>query len=246
MLAGVAAATSDGHWLVRAVPAGARGQTAAGIDGARRRVWINGVHLGKRPYCYSSFTYDITTHLVPGVIVVAVRVDNSLQPNSRWYTGSGIYRHVWLTIVDPLHVGHWGVYITTPRADSTSAEVVVQTHVENDRATVGRTLLRSTVLDASGREVAHADTAISIGGGGSADVEQHIVVPSPQLWSVERPTMYSLRTELLTARPSDRLVSPFGIRTFAYDKDRGFLLNGRRLLRASTASRRWSRWRGST
>jgi beta-galactosidase len=85
------------------------------------------------------------------------------------------------------------------------------------------------VLDASGREVAHVDTAISLGGGESTFVEQHIVVPSPQLWSVERPTMYSLRTELLTARPSDRLVSPFGIRTIAYDTDRGFLLNGRQV-----------------
>jgi len=221
-------------WYRRAfrMAAGARGRAASlEFDGVYMNsdVWINGFHLGKRPYGYSSFAYDITAHLVPGVNVVAVRVDNSLQPNSRWYTGSGIYRHVWLTLTAPLHVAHWGVYVTTPRVDSTRAEVVVQTRVANDRAPSGRTLLRSTVLDASGREVAHVDTAISLGGGESTFVEQHIVVPSPQLWSVERPTMYSLRTELLTARPSDRLVSPFGIRTIAYDTDRGFLLNGRQV-----------------
>jgi beta-galactosidase len=194
-------------------------------------VWINGVHLGTRPYGYSSFAYDITRRLVPGVNVVAVRVDNSHQPNSRWYSGSGMYRHVWLTIVDPLHVGHWGVYVTTPRVDSSSADVVARTHVENDYPAARRAVLRSAVIDGSGHEVAHADTSISIGGGQTVELEQRIVVPSPQLWSVETPTMYALRTELLAApaRPSDRLVSPFGIRTIAYDKDRGFLLNGRKV-----------------
>ncbi len=217
------------------MPAGSRGQMASlEFDGVYMNsdVWINGFHLGKRPYGYSSFAYDITGHLVPGVNIVAVRVDNSLQPNSRWYSGSGIYRHVWLTVVDPVHIGHWGTYVTTPRVDSSSADVVVRTHVENDLAATRRTVLRSTVIDASGREVAYADTSISIDGGQGSDIEQRIVVPSPQLWSVERPTMYSLRSELLTAptgRPSDRLVSPFGIRTIAYDKDRGFLLNGRQV-----------------
>ncbi|HEY6061109.1 MAG TPA: glycoside hydrolase family 2 TIM barrel-domain containing protein [Gemmatimonadales bacterium] len=214
------------------MPAGSAGRMASlEFDGVYMNsdVWINGVHLGRRPYGYSSFAYDITKHVVPGVNVVAVRVDNSAQPNSRWYTGSGIYRHVWLTIVDPLHVGHWGVYVTTPRVDSSSADVVVRTRVDNDQAAVARTLLRTTVLDASGREVAHADTSVTVGGGEAVDVEQRIRVPSPQFWSVETPTMYGLRTELLTARPPDRLVSAFGIRTIAYDKDRGFLLNGRQV-----------------
>ena len=84
--------------------------------------------------------------IVPGVNLVAVRVDNSLQPNSRWYTGSGIYRHVWLTTVAPLHVGHWGTYLTTPVVDSAAAEVVVRTRVENDRAVPRRGVLRAVVL----------------------------------------------------------------------------------------------------
>ena len=168
------------------LPAGARGrETWLEFDGVYMNsdVWINGVQLGRRPYGYSGFAYDLTRHLVPGVNVVAVRVDNSAQPNSRWYTGSGIYRHVWLTIVDPLHVGHWGTYVTTPRVDSSSADVVVRTHVENDYPAARRTVLRSTVIDGSGHEVAHADTSISVGSGGSADVEQHIQVPSARVWS---------------------------------------------------------------
>ena len=112
------------------MPASARGLEARlEFDGVYMNsdVWINGVHLGKRPYGYISFAYDISHHVVPGVNVVAVRVDNSSQPNSRWYSGSGIDRHVWLTLSDSLHVAHWGTYVTTPRADSTRADVVVRT-----------------------------------------------------------------------------------------------------------------------
>ena len=110
------------------MPASARGLEALlEFDGVYMNsdVWINGVHLGKRPYGYVSFAYDISHDIVPGVNVVAVRVDNSNQPNSRWYSGSGIDRHVWLTLSDSLHVAHWGTYVTTPRADSTRADVVV-------------------------------------------------------------------------------------------------------------------------
>ena len=198
-------------------------------------VWINGVHLGTRPYGYSSFAYDVTQHLVPGINVVAVRVDNSLQPNSRWYSGSGIYRHTWLVITDPLHVGHWGTYVMTPRVDSASADVVVRTHIVNDAPAGRRGVLRSIVLNSAGHEVAGADTTFSLGGGTSADVEQRILVTSPVLWSVERPALYSLRTELRTAAartpavPTDAAVTAFGIRTIAFDSNRGFLLNGERV-----------------
>ena len=169
------------------VPAGAQGREVwLEFDGVYMNsdVWINGVHLGNRPFGYSSFAHDVTRHIVSGINVVAVRVDNSAQPNSRWYTGSGIYRHVWLSVVAPLHVGHWGITVTTPRVDSASADVVVRTHVENDGAAAVRPTLRSTVLDAAGREIAHADTTLVVAGRQSADVEQHVVVSSPRLWSV--------------------------------------------------------------
>ena len=190
-------------------------------------VWINGVHLGKRPYGYVSFAYDVAEHLVPGVNVVAVRVDNARQPNSRWYSGSGIYRHVWLTVVDRLHVGHWGTYVTTPRADSSGAEVMVRTRVENDHATQRRGVLRSVVMDSAGREVAREETPFSLAGGQQVQLEQLLRVESPRLWSVEAPTLYTLHSTVRDgARAADVTTTTFGIRSIAYDKDRGFLLNG--------------------
>src|SRR5574341_690688 len=205
-------------------------------EGARGRdVWlefdgiymISGVHLGKRPYGYSSFAYDITRRLVSGLNLVAIRVDNSLQPNSRWYTGSGIYRHTWLTIVDPLHVGQWGTHVTTPRTDSAGADVVVKTRVEHDNAGARRGVLRSAILDASGREVTRAETPFSLSAGQAIELEQQLQVGTPRLWWVDAPSLYTLRSEVLDGcRSADQVTTPFGIRTIGYDKDRGFLLNG--------------------
>jgi beta-galactosidase len=191
-------------------------------------VWINGVLLGRRPYGYISFAYDVTEHLVPGVNVIAVRVDNSRQPNSRYYSGSGIYRHVWLTIVDPLHLGHWGTYITTPRADSAGADVVVRSRVENDRTAPRRGVLRSVALDSAGREVARTETPFALAAGQKLEVEQRMQVAAPRLWAVETPSLYTLRSEVLEgSRVTDLVTTTFGIRSIAYDKDKGFLLNGR-------------------
>jgi beta-galactosidase len=191
-------------------------------------VWINGFHLGRRPYGYISFAYDITTHLVPGVNVVAVRVDNSQQPNSRWYTGSGIYRHVWVTLVDLLHVGHWGTYVTTPQSDSAGAGVVVRTRVENGYRAAHAGVLRSVVLDSAGHEVARTETPFSLTAGQQIDFEQRISIASPRLWSVASPSLYALRSEVLDGtRAADVTTTAFGIRGIAYDRDRGFLLNGR-------------------
>ena len=213
------------------LPAGTRGQRAwLEFDGVHMNsdVWINGVHLGRRPYGYSSFSYDITSHLAPGVNVVAVRVDNSKQPNSRWYTGSGIYRHVWLTLVNPLHVGHWGTFVTTPQADSARAEVVVSTRIENHYSSTRLGLLRSVVLDSAGREIARNEKGFSLPAGQTTTIEQRIELASPRLWTVATPNLYALRSEVYgRLATADVYTTPFGIRTIAYDKDKGFLLNGR-------------------
>jgi len=215
------------------MPAGARGRQAwLEFDGVYMNadVWINGVPLGRRPYGYVSFAYDITPHLVPGVNVVAVRVDNSRQPNSRWYSGSGIYRHVWLTLVDPLHVARWGTYVTTPRADSAGADVVVRTRVENEASAASRGTLRSVVLDGAGREVARAETTLALAARQRVEVEQRLRFAAPRLWSVGTPHLYALRSEVLEGeRPADVVTTPFGVRSIAFDRDRGFLLNGRRV-----------------
>ncbi|HET7039320.1 MAG TPA: glycoside hydrolase family 2 TIM barrel-domain containing protein, partial [Gemmatimonadales bacterium] len=193
-------------------------------------VWVNGVHLGRRPYGYSSFAYDVTRHIRPGVNVVALRVDNSRQPNSRWYTGSGIYRHVWLTSVHPLHVGRWGTSVTTPQVDSSGAEVVARTRLENDHSGSRQGVLRSVILDQAGREVTRAETRFSLAAGDTTELVQHLRVDGPRLWSVEAPYLYTLRAELLDGRRvADRVSTTFGIRTIAYDADRGFLLNGVRV-----------------
>jgi len=211
-------------------PAGPRREAWLEFDGVYMNsdVWINGHKLGTRPYGYISFAYDITPYVTSGVNVVAVRVDNSRQPSARWYTGSGIYRHVWLTLADPLHVGHWGTYVTTPHADSASADVAVRTRVENDYPAARTGVLRSVVLDPAGREVARAETTFALAARDSADVEQTLRVTTPQLWSVETPNLYTLRSEVLDGqRTTDVARTTFGARTIAYDKDKGFLLNGR-------------------
>lgn len=214
------------------LPAGARGQRVwLEFDGVYMNgdVWVNGVHVGKRPYGYVSFAYDVTAQVKAGINVVAVRVDNSAQPSSRWYTGSGIYRHVWLTVAPPAHVAHWGVTITTPRADSAGAIVAVRTRLENAAPAARRLTLRSTVLDATGHEVATADTAVELAGKGGAELAQALAVTAPQLWSVTSPAMYALRTTLLDgARILDTVTTPFGIRTLHWSADSGFALNGTR------------------
>jgi beta-galactosidase len=150
------------------MPEGTRGlQASLEFDGVYMNsdVWINGTHLGHRPYGYISFAYDISSHLVPGVNVVAVRVDNSHQPNTRWYSGSGIDRHVWLTLTDSLHVGHWGTYVTAPRVDSAGADLSVRTHLDNDRKAARTVTLRSTILDSALHEVGRADSTFPLAAG---------------------------------------------------------------------------------
>src|SRR4051812_2661004 len=215
------------------LPKGSQGKSAwLELDGVYMNsdVWINGVHLGNRPNGYVSFAYDVSKHIVTGVNVVAVRVDNSQQPNSRWYTGSGIYRHVWLTMMDPLHVGHWGTYVTTPRADFSKADLLVRTRVENDDAKPRRGVLRSVLADSTGQEVARGNTPFSLAPGENVELGQTLALRSPRLWSVETPALYTLRSELRDGRKVvDAGTTTLGIRRIAYDKDRGFLLNGRRV-----------------
>jgi len=215
------------------LPAGSRGRMVKlAFDGVYMNsdVWINGHYLGHRPYGYIGFEYDLTPFLIAGVNVVAVRVDNGRQPNSRWYTGSGIYRHVWLTLEDAVHIGHWGVWVTTPTVDSSGAEVMTRTTLENRRTTAWTGALRSVVVDAEGREVSRGEAPVRLAPGDTTQIEQRMTVPAPRLWSIEEPDRYTLRSELVEgARTVDTMLTAFGIRTIAFDKDQGFLLNGKRV-----------------
>jgi beta-galactosidase len=193
-------------------------------------VWINGHHLGHYPSGYMSFYYDLTPYLRAGENVVAVRVDNSRQPNSRWYTGSGIYRHVWLTLTDPLHVAPWGTYVFTSRADSIAATIVVRTKIVNTGTAVKKGTLRSVAINPDNRESGKAESAFSVEPGKIVEVEQQIQVSAPARWSVEHPSMYTCQSTVVeNGKPTDAVTTPFGIRALAFDADSGFRLNGKRL-----------------
>ncbi len=191
-------------------------------------VWINGHHLGHYPSGYMSFYYDLTPFIKKGENIITVRVDNSLQPNTRYYSGSGIYRNVWLNMANPLHVAHWGTYITTPVADSASARVKVKTKIENNNSSAKDGILRSIIVDTNGMEIAHTESPFSLAAKNSIEIEQSVTVNSPSLWSLEMPAMYSLETVILVSGNAiDKESTPFGIRDIKYDVDKGFLLNGK-------------------
>jgi len=191
-------------------------------------VWINGHYLGKRPFGYISFAYELTPHLnFSGDNVVAVKVDNSRQPNSRWYSGSGIYRHTWLSAVHPIHVPDWGTFVMTPRVSLDAASVHIRTRVRNTTTAAAQCMLDSEILDGEGKVVQTAQAAHQIAAGDLYEFNQQTTVDKPALWSVSEPYLYKLRSTVHTAgQVADIYETPFGIREAIFDADRGFLLNG--------------------
>jgi beta-galactosidase len=202
------------------------------FDGVYRNseVWLNGHYLGKRPYGYISFQYNLTPYLKPTKNVIAVKVDNSQQPNSRWYSGSGIYRNVWLTTTDHLLVDHWGTYVTTPEVSAASAKVTIKTTVremlENSPASVNLTTI---LLSPSGQEVARATaTNVTVTSQQPAEINQELTVKNPSLWSLETPNLYRAVTQVQSGgKTLDRYETTFGIRYFTFDREKGFFLNGK-------------------
>ena len=191
-------------------------------------VWINGQHLGHRPFGYIGFEYDLTPYLRFGATnVLSVRVDNSRQPNSRWYSGSGIYRHVWITICDPVHVAHWGTYLTTPVVSTNSATVRIRTQVQNESMKRREITLTSQIVDAAGNTVASAETRKFIAAGSAREFDQSVEVDQPDLWSPDSPNLYQVHTRVkLGDKVVDDYQTAFGIRQIVYDVNKGFLLNG--------------------
>jgi beta-galactosidase len=195
-------------------------------------VWVNGQYLGKRPNGYIGFSYDLSPHLkYGGDNVIAVKADNSHQPNCRWYSGSGIYRHTWLLITGLVHVAEWGTFITTPTVNMDSAVVQVKTRVQNESNGAVECRLTSTINDRNGNPAegvlgAQPSEAKTIPANGEYEFVQQIRVDQPNLWSLENPYLYTLRTSVMGGG-SDSYDTPFGIRKVEFDADRGFLLNGR-------------------
>ena len=202
------------------------------FDGVYRDsdVWINGRHLGHRPYGYSSFEYDLTPYLVFGekANVIAVRVDHGKSADSRWYTGSGIYRHVWLVSAQPVHIAHWGTYVHTPVVKPSEALVTIETNAVNDSPKEALVRLVASVEDAAGKEVASATLEKRIGPGATAAFVQQPAVPNPTLWTLEDPVLYSVVSRVYAGgQLLDEYRTPFGIRSLRFDANHGFFLNGK-------------------
>jgi beta-galactosidase len=195
-------------------------------------VWLNDQHLGFHPYGYTSFHYDLTPHLRSAgqENVLAVRADNTQQPDARWYSGSGIYRHVWLTITNALHVAHWGTFVRTPMVSEVMARVEVLTQVQNESDVPKDCTLVTVIVDAEGTAVGRAESQHPVAPGQTHEFVQQIKVMQPRLWSVEDPYLYRAQS---TVKDGDQVVdtceTPLGIREIRFDADRGFLLNGQRV-----------------
>jgi beta-galactosidase len=191
-------------------------------------VWINGRLLGHRPFGYISFEYNLTPYLKLGATnIIAVRVDNSHQPNSRWYSGSGIYRHVWITVTEPVHVAQWGTYVTTPRVSADSATVHLRTQIQNDSPDRQDVTVTSQILDAQDAVVGTMESKTVVAPGAVGEVDQTADVAKPDLWSLDTPNLYAIRTLVQAGgRTVDDYRTPFGIRDIRYDVDKGFFLNG--------------------
>ena len=193
-------------------------------------VWINGSHLGKRPYGYISFQYELTKHLNFGkdkVNVLAVRADNSLQPASRWYTGSGIYRHVKLISTGTTHIDKWGVFVTTPKISTDKATVHAQIQVLNQSAASNNIVIETSIMAPNGSVVSNNQLKLSIAAAQQKIVDQDLTVTQPQLWTLEKTNQY---TAIVTVKANNKIIDTyktiFGIRTIQFDAEKGFLLNG--------------------
>ncbi|MCX6626790.1 MAG: DUF4982 domain-containing protein, partial [Candidatus Solibacter sp.] len=194
-------------------------------------VWINGQFLGKRPYGYVAFSYDLSPHLKAGAEnVIAVKVDNSQQPNCRWYSGSGIYRHTWLLATNPLHIAYWGTFVTSPRVSANAATVQVKTRVKNERKTSATCVLTTALLDRDSKSAQATEATQQIAAGAEYEFVQQFNVEKPRLWSPADPYLYKVHS---TVRDQGRVVdeydTPTGIREALFDADKGFLLNGERV-----------------
>ena len=236
------------------VPASSKDkQVYIDFDGVYQKsdVWINGHHLGFRPNGYISFRYELTPYLnFGGKNIIAVKVDNSVQPNSRWYSGSGIYRNVWLVTTDNLAVDHWGTYVTTPQVDTSLAVVNMNLSIldRNDHGDSSHMdfkpfAVEYYIVDAQGKVVANPTDPFNFRP--STKIKKalplkscslRLIVKKPHLWSVNNPYLYRFLVKIYyvgkdghRSKLADTYSTSFGIRYFNFDADKGFSLNGKPL-----------------
>ncbi|MBM7571862.1 glycoside hydrolase family 2 TIM barrel-domain containing protein [Aquibacillus albus] len=195
------------------------------------QVWCNSYYIGKRPFGYSTFTYDITDFVdFENSNVVSVKVNHKDVADSRWFTGSGIYRDVYLTITDQIHINQYGVFVTTPTVTNELATVAINTQLTNETTNAENIEIKNTLFDQSGNIVGSSVDSKSIASESGLNVDQTITVSDPQVWSPEQPYLYSIRTEIIKDNQViDNITTTTGIRTFSFDAKKGFFLNGQNM-----------------
>lgn len=193
-------------------------------------VWLNGRQIGNHPYGYSSFWFDITDNLkYEGENVLSVKVKNEGE-NSRWYSGSGIYRHVWLQVISPVHIETWGTYITTQQVSGTEAAVNIKTSLVNESGESKKVRLVTIILDKLSQEVSKTESHATLEPGKSNVQDQEFRVKNPMLWSFDTPDLYDAVTEIYENEVLvDKTITRFGIRSVTIDAVNGLRLNGKAL-----------------
>jgi Beta-galactosidase/beta-glucuronidase len=192
------------------------------------KTYLNGTQIGSQRYGYVSFYYDLTPHLnATGDNVLAVFVDNLTSRRSRWYSGTGIFRHVWLIATDKVYVRNWGTAVTTAAPTAASSQIRVQTDVVNDLTTAQTRTVETTIYDEAGNPLKKADTTITVSASSIDTCVQTLTLTSCQLWSMATPVRYYAYTRLLSGTtPADDYVTPFGIREIKYSATSGMTING--------------------
>jgi beta-galactosidase len=192
-------------------------------------VFINGKSLGVHPYGYTTFSYDLTPDLDFGRgNVLSVKVDNSKQINCRWYSGSGIYRHVWMIVTNPVHVATWGVNITTPRVSADKATVEIKTLVKNETDLPQKIILKTQILNANAVNAGSNQTDVELLAKSEQEIDQNITVLKPLLWTQETPNLYQVQVQVLKDKNViDDTKTTFGIRSIKFTAENGFQLNGK-------------------
>ncbi len=195
--------------------------------------WLNGARLGENPYGYSPVYFDLTPHLKPAPEenVITVYVDHSRYADSRWYTGSGIYRNVKLITVDKLHIPIWGTYVTTPLINEETAVAHVEIKLQNDHDTPVSFMLSTKIYDNQGSNVAEEENQLELGAGEKEDIIHEMDIANPKLWDCENPNMYKAVTSVVKdGEIVDEYTTPFGIRSIEFKVGEGFFLNGKSTL----------------
>ena len=192
-------------------------------------VWINGHYLGLHPNGYTPFYYDLTTSLKPAGEdnVLAVKVSNK-GDNSRWYTGSGIYRHVYLNVTNTIRVAQWGVYVTTPKVSESEASIVINISVQNKEEKPASVKIKNSIFSPEGKKVAENESEKLLDAKPNTTLEQSVKIHKPFLWFDKSPSMYSLKTEIWKDNQLiDQTETKFGIRSLEFNPEKGLLVNGK-------------------